>query len=67
MPQKNKSFEEKLAELEEIVSWFESEEVTLDKSVAKFEKGMKLAKDLEDDVESAQLKINVIKEKFDKA
>lgn len=58
------SFEEKLAQLEEIVAWFESDEVTLDESMKRFEQGMKLAETLEKELEAAGNKIEVIKQKF---
>ncbi|HEV2413023.1 MAG TPA: exodeoxyribonuclease VII small subunit [Candidatus Saccharimonadales bacterium] len=61
---KKGSFEEKLKELELIVSWFESEDVDLDKSMKKFEQGMQLAKELEKELKEAENKVEVIKRKF---
>lgn len=66
MPNKQaKSFEEKLQDLEQVVAWFESDEVTLEKSMAKFEAGMALAQELEKEVAEVENRIQIIKQKFD--
>ena len=41
--QKRSSISEKMKELEDIVAWFDSDEIDLDKAVEKFERGSKLA------------------------
>ena len=41
--QKNKNFEEQMAELEKIVTELEKGDLSLDESVAKFEEGIKLS------------------------
>jgi exodeoxyribonuclease VII small subunit len=64
--QKVLSFEEKLAKLEQIVAWFESDDVTLNESMQQFEQGMKLAQELEKELKAAENQVNVLKEKFTK-
>ena len=59
-----KSFQEKLLELEELLTWFESDEVTLEDAVSKYEYAQKLSSELEDELMSARNKIEVIKKKF---
>lgn len=63
-PKAPQTFEEKMAELEAILDWFDSNDVTLDKSVQQFERGMRLAEELEKDLSKARNKVEVIKQKF---
>ena len=65
--EKADSFEEKLAKLEAIVAWFESEEVTLQASMQQFEEGMKLAQQLEKELHEAENRVTRLKAKFAKA
>lgn len=51
------SFEKALYELENIISRLESEEVSLDESIALFEKGVKLSDACRKTLESAEKKI----------
>jgi len=68
MPSKKvESFEGKLQKLEEVVAWFESDDVTLEQSMAKFEDGMKLAQELEKELTEVENRIQVIKQKFEQA
>lgn len=62
---KTESFEEKLQKLEEVVAWFESDGVTLEQSMAKFEDGMNLAQELEKELSEVENRIQVIKQKFE--
>lgn len=58
--EKEQSFEEKLAELEQIVSELESGNVNLDDAIDKYTKAMKLAKDCSNKLTKATEKINKI-------
>ncbi len=51
---KEKSFEEKLDELEKIVNELESGNVKLDTAIEKYSKAMKLAKECSDKLNSAE-------------
>ncbi len=57
---KEKSFEEKLDELEKIVNELESGDVKLDLAIEKYSKAMKLAKDCSDKLNSAEETITKI-------
>jgi exodeoxyribonuclease VII small subunit len=60
---KEKSFEEKLNELESIVKELESGEVNLDDAIEKYGKAMKLAKECSDKIkESEKLITKIMKE-----
>ena len=59
---KTKSFEEKIAELEEIVNRLESGEAPLDEAVSLFEKGVKLSAECHQTLEKAEQKVKVLTE-----
>ncbi len=61
------SIQKKMKQLEEIVEWFESEDVDLDEALAKYEKGLKLANELQGDIKSTKNKFTKLKKSFDKA
>ncbi len=61
---KDKSFQEKMTELDEILAWFESDEVSLEQSVAKYEQALALSKELQDELKNAQNKIEILNKKF---
>ncbi len=57
---KNKSFEEKIKELEAIVKELENGEVNLDEAIDKYTKAMNLVKECSENLTSAQEKVNKI-------
>ena len=58
-----KSFEENMEQLENIVTELEKGELNLDESVKKFEEGMKIAQKCNKILESAEKKITILLEK----
>jgi len=61
MPQKERpSFEEALKMLEEIVEELKNDEITLEKSVELYEKGLELSKICSETLDQASLKIKQI-------
>ena len=65
MSQANKTVQEKLSELSELVTWFQSPSFTLEEAVEKFEQSEKLAEEIEVDLTKLKNDIKVIKKKFD--
>ncbi len=57
---KEKGFEEMLDELEEIVQSLEKDDLKLDDSIAKFENGMKIARDCNKKLEEAEKRITIL-------
>ncbi len=53
-------FEKSLAELEKLVEEMESGELSLDQSLAKFEKGVTLTKTCQQALKDAELKVNTL-------
>lgn len=66
MPSSDKSikdFEKSLQQLEQIVQQMENGELALEESLKQFEQGIKLAKNCQDALSSAELKVNQLIEK----
>ena len=56
----NKSFEEQMEKLEQIVEELEKGNLNLDDSVAKFEEGMQISKECNKMLEEAEKKITIL-------
>lgn len=65
MSLENKSIEEKTAQLNELVSWFDSDEFSIGSAMDKFKEAEKLANDIEKDLTSLKNEIQIVKRKFD--
>jgi len=65
MSSKNKSIQEKTAELTKLVAWFDSEEFTLEAALDNFKLAEKLAVDIEKDLLKLKNEINIVKQNFD--
>ena len=55
-----KTFEQSIAELEEIVEQLENGDVTLDESLGLFEKGIKLSKSCQKMLDTAEKKVSIL-------
>ena len=55
-----KTFEQTMRELEQVVTELEKGDLSLDEAIAKFETGIKLSKECEEKLDNAQRKINVL-------
>ncbi len=64
MAEKDVTIAVKIEQLEEILRWFESSEVTVEAAVKKYEQALKLSKELEAQLLTAQNQVEVIKQKF---
>lgn len=60
-----KTIQQKTAELNDIVAWFDGEDFALEKAMDKFKEADVLAADIEHDLLSLKNDIQVIKQKFD--
>lgn len=54
---KKGSYEERIVRIEEIIKRIETNQPTLEESVALFEEGMKLVRDCEEELEKTQQKV----------
>lgn len=62
---KNSTIKQKLAQLDELVAWFEQDDIDIEQSLKKFEQAEKLADEIAGELKTAKNKIEVIKKKFD--
>ncbi len=60
MAKSEKKFEDKLEELEEIISTLENGDVALDESIKKYTEAMKLVKECDDELKVVEEKVNKI-------
>ncbi|PKL31752.1 hypothetical protein CVV43_01335 [Candidatus Saccharibacteria bacterium HGW-Saccharibacteria-1] len=65
MSQKNKSIQEKTDELSKLVSWFDSEDFSLELALDKFKQAEDLATEIEKDLSTLKNEINIVKQRFD--
>ncbi len=56
--------EEMMSQLEELLAWFESDDVTVEMTVEKYEAATQLSVTIEDRLKNAQNQIEVIKRKY---
>jgi exodeoxyribonuclease VII small subunit len=61
---KNETFEQKMARLQTILDWFESNDATVTDSAKYFEQGLELIESLEKELSQTEQKIEQIKNKF---
>lgn len=65
MTQNNKTIQQKIGELDELVAWFDSDEFTLETALDKFKTAEKLAEEIEQDLAALKNEITVVKQRFD--
>lgn len=54
-----------LAELDELLAWFDKPDVDLDEALAKFDQGVKLTEEIKDRLTTFENKVTVLKKRFD--
>ena len=68
MTQSNQvTIQEKIAQLNTVVAWFDSDEFTLEAALEKFKVAQALAGEIEKDLNSLKNDIQIVKQKFDQA
>jgi len=65
MSEQNKSVQEKLSQLSELVTWFQGPEFKLEAAFDKFKQAETLAEEIEKDLTKLKNDIKVVKKKFD--
>lgn len=65
MSKPTKTVSQKMADLGELVSWFESDEFELEMALDKYKEAEKLAGEIEKDLSELKNEITVLKQKFD--
>jgi exodeoxyribonuclease VII small subunit len=65
MSEVNKTVQQKLTDLSELVAWFQSPAFTLEEALAKYKQAETLAEEIEKDLTKLKNDIKVVKRKFD--
>ena len=65
MSEANKTVQEKLTQLSELVAWFQSPAFKLEEAVTKYKEAEALAEEIEKDLTKLKNDIKVVKKKFD--
>jgi len=64
MSEANKTVQEKMSQLSELVAWFQSPAFKLEDAVTKFKQAESLAEEIEKDLTKLKNDIKVVKKKF---
>ncbi len=67
MTKNNTTVQDKIAELKQLVDWFDGEDFSLEESIEQFKKAEELAKAIESDLKSLKNDITVVKKTFDES
>ena len=65
MSEKSKTVNEKIAELDEMIAWFDSDEFSIEEALEKYKAASELAKEITKDLETFKNEVTVLKQKFD--
>ena len=65
MSKQNKTLRELIMEFDEIVNWFDNDNLDIDEAIAKFEQGNELSEEIKQRLLDAKNKIEIVKKKFD--
>lgn len=65
MSEANKTVQDKLTALSELVAWFQSPAFTLESALEKYKEAETLAEEIEKDLTKLKNNITVVKKKFD--
>ena len=64
MSVKSKTVSEKIAQLDQLVAWFDSDQFALEEAIEKFQQAEELAKEIENDLSKLKHTITVLKKDF---
>ena len=66
MPSKSdKTLQQQLAELDEVLTWFDRPDIDLDEALTQFDRGVKLAESAKSKLVELENKITILKQRFD--
>ncbi|TAL14861.1 hypothetical protein EPN95_01385 [Patescibacteria group bacterium] len=65
MSKENKTIQDKITELSQLVAWFDSDDFKLETAIDKFKEAETLAETIEKDLKVLKNDIQIVKQKFD--
>ncbi|OYX53775.1 hypothetical protein B7Y92_01650 [Candidatus Saccharibacteria bacterium 32-50-13] len=66
MAKNNATIQEKIAQLDELVAWFDGDEFSLEAATEVFKKAEALAREIEADLTELKNEVQIVKASFDK-
>lgn len=64
-PKSKPTLQQQLAELDELLGWFDQPDLDLDQALAKFDQGVKLTEEIKDRLATFENKVTILKKRFD--
>jgi exodeoxyribonuclease VII small subunit len=64
-PKSKPTLQHQLAELDELLAWFDQPDLDLDQALAKFDQGVKLTEEIKERLATFENKVTVLKKRFD--
>ena len=65
MSAKDKTISDKIIQLNELMSWFDTDDFQLELALEKYDQAAKLAAEIEEDLVNFKNEVNVLTQKFD--
>lgn len=65
MSEPKKTLSKQLADLDELIAWFDQPDIDLDEALKKFDQGVKLTEEIKKQLNEVENKITVLKQRFD--
>lgn len=59
------TLQSQLAELDELLAWFDQPDLDLDQALQKFDQGVKLTEDIKQHLATFENKVTILKKRFD--
>lgn len=59
------TLQSQLAELDELLAWFDQPDLDLDQALKKFDQGVKLTEDIKQHLATFENKVTILKKRFD--
>lgn len=66
MSTKNRTLQDKIDELNQLIEWFNQEDFSIEEALKKFKKADVLASKIEEQLDGLKNEVTVLKERFDK-
>ena len=66
MSAQNKTLQQKIDQLDELIEWFNQEDFSIEEALERFKKADKIASEIESQLDGLNNEITILKQRFDK-
>jgi exodeoxyribonuclease VII small subunit len=66
MSAQNKTLQQKIDQLDELIEWFNQEDFSIEEALERFKKADKIASEIESQLDGLKNEITILKQRFDK-